>query len=233
MPRSRKRRSRKRRPPVARHFKVDQELSAGHREVYFALLRQPPTTVDAAHAWLAEHGYTFSRSAVARHRRQYLTDHRRQIETTEALRHCADLSRPAAPGQPAPEVPFAAATLVEHHLFLELMQRNTTAFADEGEGGLGPINLEDLSYFADLVSLAVKTRRELIQLQQLQQAANDPNAPAPAPDRRNPAGRPPATADPSRTPEQREEALRRRIQNILGCPMPPADAGGKGAHTSG
>ena len=65
---------RKRRAPINRHFKIEHVLKGDVLDEYLAFLRDPCTTVDTAHAWLSErgHGGTFSRSAVARHKRHYL-----------------------------------------------------------------------------------------------------------------------------------------------------------------
>ena len=64
--------ARKRRPPAARHFKIDALVPRDVLPDYEALLLDPRTTVDAAHAWLTARGLACSRSAVARHRRHFL-----------------------------------------------------------------------------------------------------------------------------------------------------------------
>ena len=84
----------RRRARVNRHFKIDDVLPAPDREAYLAFLREPGTTIDLARAWLAERDYRdFSRSAVARHRRQYLESFRQREEIVVAARHYGDLAR--------------------------------------------------------------------------------------------------------------------------------------------
>src|SRR3954452_25074392 len=100
---------RKRRTRVNRHFKIDHELNPAERETYLAYLREPPTTIDRAHAWLAERGHpSFSRSAVARHRRHYLEG----VSERERMVHAAaDFARVAEAGEYDPDVMVAGLTI--------------------------------------------------------------------------------------------------------------------------
>ena len=64
---------------------VDTVLSPEDREAYFAFLRKPGTTESAALRWLHERGYALGRSAVSRHRNQFL-------QRIEAVRQAAEMS---------------------------------------------------------------------------------------------------------------------------------------------
>jgi len=62
---------------MARHFRVSEFLETHtpeQRAEYDALARDPRTTVDAAQAWLVEHGYDGSRHSTANHKKRNFDD---------------------------------------------------------------------------------------------------------------------------------------------------------------
>jgi hypothetical protein len=82
----------KRRARQNRHFRIDQELSVEDRKAYQAYLMEPRTTNKSAHAWLAQKGYSFSESAVARHMRHFLEGHDQQRETERFALRVAEMA---------------------------------------------------------------------------------------------------------------------------------------------
>jgi len=59
---------------MSRHFKVDEFLQTKtpeERAEYDAIARDARTTVDAAQAWLVEHGYDGSRHSTANHKKSF------------------------------------------------------------------------------------------------------------------------------------------------------------------
>ena len=107
--------ARKRRPPVARHYKID-GLPPPVLAEYLDLLRDPRTTIDAAHAWLADRGHPHSRSAVARHRRHFLAGLAERDAHAAAVREILDAARSDHP----PDWPAAVAGAADALLILHL-----------------------------------------------------------------------------------------------------------------
>jgi hypothetical protein len=73
-------------PDSRRFLLVDKKLRPEHREPYTSFIRDPSTTVSAAHAWLLERGYSIGRKAVANHLK------RQQLAILEA-KSSAELAR--------------------------------------------------------------------------------------------------------------------------------------------
>jgi hypothetical protein len=192
----------RRRPRVNRHFKIDHELGPEDREAYLAHLREPRSTIDLAHAWLAERGYrSFSRSAVARHRRHYLEAVHRREEVAEAANQFAAMGR---------EGRFSAEGLIagmaaqsESLLFNTMLDR---------PGSRKPITLEELDDLGRLVSQMVKTRQQVFELERQIEAAGQ---------RTSASAQHPTPAPPAPTPEEEREAAVKRICEILDYPYPP------------
>lgn len=74
---------------MSRKYRVDQvlaDLSPTDVDDYQAMLRQPATTIDNLLDWLDERGFSVSRGAVWKHRRNF-------DEQTESLRRSAEMAR--------------------------------------------------------------------------------------------------------------------------------------------
>src|SRR5881296_3059581 len=148
---------RKRRPRVNRHFKIDDVLPAHDREDYLAFLREPPTTIDLAHAWLATKGYRdFSRSAVARHRRHYLESCERN---EAALRQAQAFARLATSGG-APDFIAGAMLQAEHLMFEQVWD-----FKHHAEDQDVPVAPRQLQAFLEALSALFDARARLMKLQ--------------------------------------------------------------------
>src|SRR2546423_1164073 len=189
---------RRRRPRTNRHFKIDHVLPLSDRDTYLTFLRDPRTTVDTAHAWLAERGYCdFSRSAVARHKRHYLEhllEHRKAMDLARQYAVMAEGGQIGAMGLSA-----GAVLRVEHLLFGAL-------FDPALDGATMP--LEKLTAYGDLVGRTVKVRQQMVELEQRLEAAralgkgNGKDAAAPLTPRQK---------------EQQEQETLREICQILDC----------------
>ena len=197
---------RRRRPRINRHYKIDHALPPDEREAYLAFLREPPTTIDLAHAWLADRGHrTFSRSAVARHRRHSLEAIERRQQAADAAVQFAALARDGQLPADALIVGMAAqseALLVNALVEAPLRGRK--------------LSLEELDELGDLVSRMVKTRQQVFELERQIAAAGGTTAAS----RFQPAPAPP-------TPAEEQEETVRRICAILNHPYPAQGAEGK------
>jgi hypothetical protein len=191
-----------RRPRVNRHYKIDNDLRFDDRGPYVAHLRDPRTTIDLAHAWLADHG--FSRSAVARHRRHYLE--RREREEA-SLRQAQAFARFAASGG-APDFAAGALLQAEHLLFERVweMKARAEAVADSP----GP---QKLCAVADAISALIATRERLIETQR-RLAREGASTSVQSGDANSPEGS-----------EPRFEVIAREVRRLLGIPLPaPGDS---------
>jgi hypothetical protein len=187
------------------HYKVDELLAPADRPAYLALLHDPQTRIDDAHAWLAARGYTLSRSAVARHRRRLLAG---EAEQHAAERKALAFARFAAAGGAAD---FAAGTLLQfqHMVFQRVLEA----------GGAGPGFFRDGQ--EDSAASGGASREperpdtsELLRLSKLVCQCIDMSNRQLKADRAGQAGQPAAPV----TPEEkaaRDAALRQRIEEIL------------------
>jgi hypothetical protein len=192
---------RRRRPRVNRHFKIDHDLRPEDRDAYLARLREPRTTIDVAHAWLAEHGYRgFSRSAVARHRRHYLEAFERRERIADAAMQFAALARDGRFSAEGLILGMAAQS--EALLFTAMLDRPA-----EGEA----LTLKELDELGRLVSVMVKTRQQVFELERQIESAGRPTSSSAIQ----------AAAAPAPTPEEQRETTVRRICEILNYPYPP------------
>ena len=205
--------ARRRRPRVNRHYKIDHDLRPADRDAYLALLREPRTTIDSAHAWLAEKGYrNFSRSAVARHRRHYLEGFDRRDQLVAAAQHYAEMAR---------EGTFSADAVTAGMVgWSETLLAQALMAVRRGE----ELSLEHLDEIGRLVSRMVNTRADLMELEYQRSGATDRRARGqtapPRPD-------PPAVL----TPEQEREQTVRRVCDILGEPYPRKESDPAGPRT--
>src|SRR5215217_4916265 len=153
------RRRRPNRPHAVVHFKVEHLLAAAppHAAEYHALLLDPRTTGDVAHAWLSSRGYKVSRSAMERHRRQFLQERRAARLKAEETRLVAT----AVAGvfkQFGPE--GCGQFLLHGHQFL-LFKR----LMEMDEDGFSAMPLPDLRDLSKLVFQSIKVQYKLLQLQ--------------------------------------------------------------------
>ena len=194
---------RRRRPRVNRHFKIDHELRPGDREAYLTHLREPRSTIDLAHAWLRDKGYSsFSRSAVARHRRHYLEGFGRREEAAHAAAQYAAIARHA--GFSADGLILGMAAKSEALLFDAMLDHS---------GGRKEITLAELDELGRLVSQMVTTRQQVFELERQIEAAGQRTSAS--------AQVTPSPAPPVPTPEEEREVAVKRICEILDHPYPP------------
>jgi hypothetical protein len=194
---------RRRRPRVNRHFKIDHELRPGDREAYLAHLREPRITIDLAHAWLRDKGYcSFSRSAVARHRRHYLEGFARREEAAHAAAQYAAIARQG--GFSADGLILGMAAKSEALLFDAMLDHS---------GGRKEITIKELDELGRLVSQMVTTRQQVFELERQIEAAGQRTSAS--------AQVPPSPATSAPKPEEEREAAVKRICEILDCPYPP------------
>ena len=196
-----------RRPRRNRHFKIDHVLSPPDREAYLAFLREPPTTVDIAHAWLKEHGYTtVSRSAVARHKRLLLE---RDEEHDRTLRTAAAYARLAgSPG--APDLAAGAMLRAEHLVFERVW--DFKAEKDLDDELAKPAEVQEV---LEMIAALIRTRRQFEEFKKAFVRSIEPGEAAQ-----------PAWGEQA----QKEQECLRRMHEILGYeprepePKPPAAA---------
>lgn len=207
---------RRRRPRMNRHFRIDEELSRDDLAAYREYIAEPRTTNRSAHAWLTSRGYTFSGSAVARHRRHALeavADNAKSIDLARKFTALAHSGSSPAGG----ELIEGAMVYAEHLMF-------QTVFADKGDE---PVTPADLLEYARMLGAMVKTRRQLLDLAHATLGVprsgshDDPSKSAhPAAD---PGPDPPADV----SEDQRLEATRRRVCEILKTPYFPPGEGAR------
>jgi hypothetical protein len=195
---------RRRRPRAVFHYKVDELLAPADRPAYLALLHDPRTRIDDAHAWLTARGYALSRSAVARHRRRLLAG---AAEQHAAERKALAFARFASAGGGAD---FAAGTLLQfqHMVFQRVLEA----------GGAGHLLREDQEHSAANGDASPEPERidstELLRLSKLVCQCIDMSHRQLEADRARSARQPAAPL----TPEEkaaRDAALRQRIEEIL------------------
>ena len=75
------------------HLKVDNLLRPEDRDAYFALLRQPATTLKVARQWLRERGYDVGNSAIDHHFNQFKDRVEAVAAAAEMSYACAQLTR--------------------------------------------------------------------------------------------------------------------------------------------
>src|SRR5687768_8634142 len=200
-----------RRPRTVFHYKVDHLLGPPDATEYEALLLDPRTTVDAAHAWLAGRGYALSRSAVARHRRRFLasreTARQKAAESEVVLKNVLFAARQAGPEG------FAAALLggLQLALFNHLME-----IEDYHEFPAG--------HYLELskgIAVNIRAQREVMEMQfRARQPPGSPPSEDPRPRRGSRNGKhkppaPPADASAHLTEAERHDALLRKVWSIL------------------
>lgn len=153
-----------RRARINRHFRIDADLTPEQLEAYLDYLREPSTTVDSAHAKLREMGHaTISRSAVARHLRQYLTGLEKQRRVERQAQAYAHFARSGT---------FDDRDMIKGAL-LKVEQRMLEAvFELRRHEVLTPAQLTE---FADLILHVINVSRRLRKLDDRSRAA--PEAP--------------------------------------------------------
>lgn len=196
---------RPRRPRLSRHFKIDHELGPAESDEYHALLRDPRTTVDSAHAWLLGRGHRgISRSAVARHKCHFLRTLAEQRQATDTAERFARL---ASSGElPPAALVSGAAARAEQLLFEALL-----ACRSAGEGGGQAVSHHELQRLGKTVFEMVRTRRALTDLEDLLAAAAAARRDGAADDATD-------RVDPPHP--RRLDALKRQVYEILGQPCP-------------
>src|SRR5688572_16144641 len=180
----------KRRPRTVFHYKVDHLLAPPDAGEYEALLLDPRTTVDAAHAWLAGRGYALSRSAVARHRRRFLAT--REAARQKALEADLLLKRVLLAAREAGPQGFAAACLGGHQLALFNFLMKIEHF-DEFPADL---YLE----LTKAIALNIRAQRDVMEMQRQAREAAGPDA---------------AAKDTESSDAERKDALARKVWAIL------------------
>src|SRR5688572_18864019 len=120
---------RRRRERTVFHYKVDEVLRDEDRDAYLALLRDPRTRNEDAHRWLTDRGYALSLSAVARHRRRFLSS---DSENQAALQRAEMFARLAG-GPGAPDFAAGARVQLQHLVFQHLLELDEQVKIDSGE----------------------------------------------------------------------------------------------------
>jgi ADP-ribose pyrophosphatase YjhB (NUDIX family) len=148
---------RKRRERCALHFKIEELLSVGELAEYETLIEAAGTTNKQAWEWLKSKGHVVSLSAVARHRRRFLSARKSGAEAAMAARAFMAGIGEFSPGLLARAM--VARTGLE--VFMKLMR------AEE----VGLVEYRDLAEIAKAVRELVSAERELLASQALPAAA--------------------------------------------------------------
>jgi hypothetical protein len=128
-------------------LRIDRILSPEDRVAYEALIGDPRTTNEAALAWLKEHGYSASDSAVARHRRRFIDMLDNVRESARVASEIVQITR--VPG--AAQLSEGMLAKMEQVILEQLVRLKER----------GRIHPKDLSELTKSVSQAVNTRETL------------------------------------------------------------------------